>query len=137
VTQIRDVMSGRPTTCEPQATVVEAARLMASQDVGPIPVVEGERLVGLVTDRDLVVRVLAEARDPQSTTIGDIASTDLVTISPDDSLDQALKLLASHQVRRLPVVEGERLVGVVAQADIARHAEEVETGEVVEQISQP
>ncbi len=137
MTQIRDVMSGRPATCEPQTTVVEAARLMASQDVGPIPVVEGERLIGLVTDRDLVVRVLAEARDPQSTTIGDIASTDLVTVSPDDSLDQALQLLASHQVRRLPVVEGERLVGVVAQADIARHAEEVETGEVVEQISQP
>ncbi len=137
MTQIRDVMSGRPATCEPQTTVVEAARLMASQDVGPIPVVEGERLIGLVTDRDLVVRVLAEARDPQSTTIGDIASTDLVTVSPDDSLDQALQLLASHQVRRLPVVEGERLVGVVAQADIARHAEEVEAGEVVEQISQP
>jgi CBS domain-containing protein len=90
-----------------------------------------------VTDRDLVVRVLAEGRDPQSTTVGEIATGDVVTISPDASLDEALKLLASNKVRRLPVVEGDRLVGILAQADVARHAQEVQTGEVVEEISRP
>jgi CBS domain-containing protein len=117
--------------------VAEAAKVMARENVGPIPIVEGGRLVGVVTDRDLVVRVIAEGRDPESTTVGEVASSDLVTLSPDDSLDQALELLAKHQVRRLPVVEDERLVGILAQADVARHAREVQTGEVVEQISKP
>lgn len=137
MTQIRDLMTGNPSSCERTTPVAEAAKVMAREDVGPVPVVDGDRLVGLVTDRDLVVRVLAEGRDPQSTTVGEVASSDLVTVSPDDSLDQALKLLAQHQVRRLPVVEDDRLVGVVAQADIARHADEVQTGEVVEEISKP
>jgi CBS domain-containing protein len=108
---------------------------MAREDVGPIPVVEEGRLVGIVTDRDLVVRVLAEGRDPQTTTVGEIASRDVVTVSPDEDLDRALQLLAQHQVRRLPVVEGDRLVGIVAQADVARTGQDRETGEVVEQIS--
>jgi CBS domain-containing protein len=110
--------------------------VMAREDVGPIPVVEGNRLVGLVTDRDLVVRVLAEDRDPQATTLGEVASTDLVTLSPEQGLDDALQLLARHQVRRLPVVEDGELVGIVAQADVARHGDDVSTGEVVEKISQ-
>jgi CBS domain-containing protein len=137
VTQIRDLMTENPSSCERSTSVAEAAKVMARENVGSVPVVEDGRLVGVVTDRDLVVRVLAEGRDPQSTTVGEIASSELVTLSPDDGLDQALQLLARHQVRRLPVVEGERLVGIVAQADIARHADEVQTGEVVEQISKP
>jgi CBS domain-containing protein len=137
VTQIRDLMTENPSTCKPSTPVVEAAKVMAREDVGPIPVVEGGRLTGLVTDRDLVVRVLAEGRDPQSTTVGEIATSEVVSISPDASLDEALKLLAGNKVRRLPVVEGDRLVGIVAQADVARHAEEVQTGEVVEAISKP
>ncbi|MGH3032070.1 MAG: CBS domain-containing protein [Gaiellaceae bacterium] len=137
MTQIRDLMTENPSSCERGTPVAEAAKVMAREDVGSVPVVEGGRLVGVVTDRDLVVRVLAEGRDPESTTAGEIASSDLVTLSPDDNLDQALQLLARHQVRRLPVVEGERLVGIVAQADIARHADEVRTGEVVEEISKP
>jgi CBS domain-containing protein len=130
-------MTENPSTCEASTPVVEAAKVMAREDVGPIPVVEGGRLTGVVTDRDLVVRVLAEGRDPQSTTVGEIATGDVVTISPDASLDEALKLLASNKVRRLPVVEGDRLVGILAQADVARHAQEVQTGEVVEEISRP
>lgn len=137
MTQIKDVMTPNPASCDPQATVVEAAKVMAREDVGPIPVVEGDRLVGLVTDRDLVVRVLAEGRDPEGTTVGEVASTDVVAVSPDDDLDQALRLLAEKQVRRLPVVEGERLVGIVAQADVARHGQDSKTGEVVQQISSP
>jgi CBS domain-containing protein len=92
-------------------------------------------LVGIVTDRDIVVRVVAEGRDPNATTVREIASTELVTVSPDDALDDALNRLAERQVRRLPVVEGDRLVGIVAQADIARLGEDKKTGEVVEEIS--
>ncbi|HYY77315.1 MAG TPA: CBS domain-containing protein [Gaiellaceae bacterium] len=137
MTQIRDLMTENPSSCERGTPVAEAAKVMAREDVGSVPVVEGGKLVGVVTDRDLVVRVLSEGRDPKSTTVGEVASSELVTLSPDDGLDQALQLLARHQVRRLPVVEGERLVGIVAQADIARHADEVQTGEVVEEISKP
>lgn len=137
MTQIRDLMTENPSSCEPGTSVVEAAKVMAREDVGPVPVVDGGRLVGVVTDRDLVVRVLAEGRDPESTTVSEITSSDLVTVSPDDDLGQALQLLAEHQVRRLPVVDGERLVGIVSQADVARHADEVQTGEVVEEISKP
>jgi CBS domain-containing protein len=134
-TSIKEVMSSDVRTCEPDATVVDVAKVMAKEDVGPIPVVEGGRLVGLVTDRDLVVRVLAEGKDPKTTKVGEIASRDLVTVSPDEDLDQALKLLAQHQVRRLPVVEGDRVVGIVAQADVARLGKDAKTGEVVEEIS--
>jgi CBS domain-containing protein len=137
MTQIRDLMTENPSSCAPSTAVAEAAKVMAREDVGSVPVVDGGRLVGVVTDRDLVVRVLAEGRDPDSTNVGDVASSDPATVSPEDSLDDALKLLARHQVRRLPVVEGDQLVGIVAQADIARHADEVQTGEVVEQISKP
>jgi CBS domain-containing protein len=134
-TSIKEVMSSDVRTCEPDATVVDVAKVMAKEDVGPIPVVEGGRLVGLVTDRDLVVRVLAEGKDPETTKVGEVASRELVTVSPDEDLDQALKLLAQHQVRRLPVVEGDRVVGIVAQADIARLGKDAKTGEVVEEIS--
>ena len=137
MTQIRDLMTENPSSCERGTPVAEAAKVMARENVGSVPVVEGGKLVGVVTDRDLVVRLLAEGRDPQSTTVGEVASSEPVTLSPDDGLDQALQRLARHQVRRLPVVEGERLVGIVAQADIARHADEVQTGEVVEEISKP
>ncbi len=133
---IKDVMTANPTSCEPSTTVVDAAKVMAQEDVGPVPIVEGGRVVGIVTDRDFVVRVLAEGRDPSSTTIGEIASADLVTVQPDSDLNEALNLMAQNQVRRLPVVEGDQLVGIVAQADVARAAEEEKTGEVVQDISQ-
>ena len=133
--QVRNVMTQNPTSCDPAATAVEAAKVMASKDVGSVPLVKGGRLVGVVTDRDLVVRVLAEGRDPNSTTVGEIASGDLETVSPDDDLDMALRKMASRKVRRLPVVEGDQLVGIVAQADVARQGDDSETGQVVEEIS--
>jgi CBS domain-containing protein len=133
---IRDVMTSGPTSSEPTATVVDAARIMAQEDVGPVPVVEGGRVVGMVTDRDIVVRVVAEGKDPSSTTLGDIASTDVVTVEADTNLDEALTLMSAHQVRRLPVTENGELVGIVAQADVARAADEARTGEVVQDISQ-
>ncbi len=133
--QIRDVMTSNPTTVERSTNILEAAKVMAGEDVGPLPVTDGGRLVGIVTDRDIVTRVLAEERDAQSTTVGDICSSDLVTVTPEDDLDQALRTMASAQVRRLPVVEGDRIVGIVAQADVARQAPEQQTGEIVEEIS--
>jgi CBS domain-containing protein len=133
--QIRDLMTLNPTACEPSTTVVDAAKKMAQEDVGPIPVVEGDRLVGLVTDRDIVLRVVAEGRDPSSTTIGEIATSSLETVSPDEDLDSALQKMASAQVRRLPVVEDGRLVGLVAQADIAREGDDRRTGDTVQSIS--
>jgi CBS domain-containing protein len=134
-TSIKEVMTSEVKACEPRTTVAEAAKVMAKEDVGPVPVVEEGRLTGIVTDRDIVIRVVAEGRDPNSTTVGEIASRDLVTVSPDDDLDMALKQLAQNQVRRIPVVEGGRLVGIVAQADIARLGSDSKTGEVVEEIS--
>jgi len=132
---IKDVMTESPRTCEPHATVLEAARIMREEDVGPIPVVDHGRPVGVITDRDIVLRVVAEGRDPAMTTVGDIATNDLISVRPEQPLDEALRLMARHRVRRLPVVEDERLVGIVAQADVARFADERRTGEVVEEIS--
>ena len=110
---------------------------MRDQDVGPVPVLESGRLVGMLTDRDITIRVVAEGRDPQSTTAGEIASRDLVTVDPQQDLDEALRLMAQHQVRRLPVIEEDgRLVGIVAQADVATQAgDDQATGQVVEEIS--
>jgi CBS domain-containing protein len=133
---IRDVMTNDPRSVESGASVVEAARLMRDADAGLIPVVEGGTLVGTVTDRDIAVRVVAEGRSPESVTVGEIASRDLVTIDPQQELDEALRLMARHQVRRLPVVEEDgKLVGIVAQADIARNASDEQTGDLVEDIS--
>jgi CBS domain-containing protein len=133
--QVRDVMTSNPVTCSSQASIADAAKVMAKEDIGPLPVVDADRLVGILTDRDIVVRVVAEGRDPQSTSVGDVATSDLVTVSPDEDLSRALQLLAERQVRRLPVAEGETLVGVIAQADIARQGDDSATGQVVEQIS--
>ncbi len=135
---IRELMTSNPRTVDPSTPVVEAARTMKEEDVGPVPVVDGDTLVGIITDRDIVLRVVAEGRDPQSTTVGDVASRELVTVDPQQGLDEALRLMAQHQVRRLPVCEEDgRLVGIVAQADVAREVGDQKTGDVVEQISQP
>jgi CBS domain-containing protein len=135
--KITDVMTPNPETIEPSTTVVEAARLMAKEEIGPVPIVESDRVVGILTDRDIVVRVIAEGKDPQSTTAGEVASKQLVTIDPEQSLEEAARLMAQHQVRRLPVCEEDgRLVGIVAQADVALVGEDAQTGEVVQQISQ-
>jgi CBS domain-containing protein len=134
---IRDVMTANPSTVEPNSTAVEAARVMKEADAGVVPVTEGGRLAGMVTDRDIAIRVVAEGKDPGSTKVGEVASRDLVTVDPQQDLDEALRLMAQHKVRRLPVVEeGGRLVGVLAQADIARQGDDMQTGQVVEEISQ-
>ncbi len=134
---IREVMSSNPSAIEADKPVADAAKLMRAEDVGLAPVVEGDRLVGTLTDRDIAIRVVAEGKDPQSTAVREVASTDLVTVDPEQDLDEAVRLMAQHQVRRLPVVEEDgRLVGVVAQADVARQADDRQTGEVGERSSQ-
>ena len=115
----------------------EAARLMKSGDFGSIAVVDDGRLVAVLTDRDIVIRAVAEGLDAATTQVGQIASTDPVTVAPDQSLDDAVELMSAHQVRRLPVVEGGQLVGMLSQADVALEAKEKLTGEVVQEISQP
>jgi len=135
--KIKELMTVRPRTVKTGDSIVDAAKLMKGEDAGIAPIVDGDRLVGVVTDRDIAVRVVAEGRDPQTTKVEEIASANLVTIDPQQELDEALRLMAHHQVRRLPVVEEDgRLVGILAQADVARHAEAERTGEVLEQISE-
>ena len=135
-TKVGDVMTGRPRAVTPQTPLTEVAELMDTEDVGSIPVVEDDRLVGIVTDRDIVVRAIAKGKDPKGMPASAVSSRELVTVHPDDDLSDALELMARHQVRRLAVTgQDERLVGVVSQADVAREAKEKETGEVVQSIS--
>ena len=135
-TKVGDVMTGRPRAVTPQTPLTEVAELMDTEDVGSIPVVEDDRLVGIVTDRDIVVRAIAKGKDPKGMPASAVSSRELVTVHPDDDLSDALELMARHQVRRLAVTgQDERLVGVVSQADVAREAKEKDTGEVVQSIS--
>jgi len=134
-TTINEVMTHDPRTLTPDSPIEEAARLMRDEDVGSIPVVEGQKCVGTITDRDIVLRIVADSR-PLDTPVAEIASKQLVTIDPQQPVDEAMRLMAEHQVRRLPVCEEDgRLVGIVAQADVARHESGEKTGETVEQIS--
>jgi CBS domain-containing protein len=134
---IRDAMTEDPRSIGASESVVEAARLMRDEHIGSLPVTEGGRLIGMITDRDLTTRVVAEAAVPETTSVGDVYSRDLISVEPNNDLEEALQLMARHQVRRLPVVENGRLVGMVAQADIALKENEKRTGELVEAISEP
>jgi CBS domain-containing protein len=136
-TKIAEVMTQRPRAVTAQMTVRDAARLMDEEDVGSLPVVdEGERLIGIVTDRDVAVRVVGRGLDADQTPVGEVATRDVVAVTPDHDLDDALRVMAKEQVRRVPVVMNEnQLVGMLAQADVAKVGKEKETGELVEAIS--
>ena len=138
VNSVREAMTEDPRSIGPSASVVEAARLMRDEHVGSLPITDGDTLVGMITDRDITTRVVAEAANLATTSVRDVYSEDLISVEPDEDLDEALGLMARHQVRRLPVVENGRLVGIVAQADIALTLKENETktGELVEAISE-
>ena len=133
---VREILTSGPTSIASDAMVVEAARRMLSEDVGSLPVVEGEKLVGMVTDRDLVLQVVAKDLDPHNVAVADVCTQDPVTAGVDESLDDALQRMAKEQVRRLPVVSDGRLVGILAQADVARKASAESTGRLVEEISE-
>lgn len=117
---VRHAMATRPVTASPDMNAGDAAGLMAANDIGVIPITDGDRLVGIVTDRDLVLRVLAERKDPRSVRLEDIATTrGLETTSPDTQLCDARALMAERRIRRLPVVKGDRLVGMLSLGDVA------------------
>jgi CBS domain-containing protein len=118
-TKIREIMTPAPVCMAPAETVSAAARAMKDQGIGMVLVVENGKLRGMVTDRDITVRVLAENRDPSSTPVGEISSADLVTVSPDDDVSEAVRLVSERTVRRIPVVQDGRLVGVVSVGDLA------------------
>jgi CBS domain-containing protein len=132
----RDVMSPDCECVGEKENVVEAAKKLAQLDVGAMPICgEDDRLKGMLTDRDIVVKVLAQGKDPNSTTAGDLAEGKPVTIGADDSVDEALRTMSEHKVRRLPVIDGHDLVGIVSQADVARNLDEEKVGDLVEAIS--
>lgn len=140
---LKNLMTENPTCVTPETTVREAAKLMQSQDVGSLPVVQDEssrRLVGMVTDRDLTIRVLAQGKDG-NTAVRDAMSSDIQCCKVDDSLDDVEKIMSRHQVRRVPIVdENNRVVGMVAQADLALERKAVgekDFGKVLEKISEP
>ena len=133
---IRDVMTSNPCTIDAEKPVAYAAKMLRDEDVGLAQIVEDDKLIGMLTDRDIAIRVVAEGRDPGQVKVRDVESKQVVTIDPQQDLDEALRIMAKHQVRRLPVVEEDgRLVGVVAQADIAREGDDRKTGKLVEEIS--
>ena len=132
---IREAMTSSPTTVELSTTARDAAELMRSKDVGSLPVVDGDRLVGMITDRDLALRLVGEGKGAD-TPVGELASKDVVTIDPQQDVAEAARLMAEHQLRRLPVCEEDgRLVGILAQADVAQIGHDELTGEVVQKIS--
>ena len=137
----RDIMTRDVVTATAEATIVDVARLMKNADIGPILIVDNETsntLVGIVTDRDIVMKVIADGQDATTTRVGEVMSKKLVTCRADDDVDVAMKSMAQFQLRRLPVVEDNmRLVGIISQADLATRVDAPEkTGEVVKEISQ-
>jgi CBS domain-containing protein len=135
--QVRDVMTSEVRSASPSQSLADAAELMKSEDVGSLLVTEQDRLIGIVTDRDIDVRAVAERRDPREMKVEEVITRDPVIIEPEQDLDEALSLMARNQIRRLPVVEDGRLVGIVAQADLGLGATKEEVGETVEEISRP
>ncbi len=138
---VRDLMTENPQACSKNSSLHEVAKMMVDCDCGMIPVVEqnGERkVVGTITDRDITIRAVAKGKNPLDLNVGDLMSDNPICISVDSSDDEAEKLMSRHQVRRLPVVDNNNvLVGIIAQADIARNEPEGEAGEVVKNISKP
>ncbi|GAX90627.1 CBS domain-containing protein [Effusibacillus lacus] len=136
--KLRDLMTSEVKTCSPNDSVVEAAKIMRSIDVGIVPVVEGDKLVGVVTDRDIVLNVVAEGQDVATSRVANCMTSSVVTGTPEMDAHVAADLMAENQIRRLPVVENGRLVGIVAIGDLATVAiHENEAGYALSEISEP
>ena len=136
--KIRDIMTDDLAVVSPDTTVIEVAQLMQKHDVGAVPVCEGTNMLGLVTDRDIVVRNIAHGKDPQHTLVRDVMTTQVKSISPEMSLSQAAGIMAAQQIRRLPVVDEDRLVGMVSLGDLATKAKyDVELSTTLGEISNP
>lgn len=117
--KVREIMTSAPVAVGTRTAVSEVAHRMRDENIGAVLVAEGDELRGLVTDRDLVVRVLAEDKNPADTTVQSACSPELVTVTPDDEVGRAVQLMREHSLRRLPVVEGKHPVGIVALGDLA------------------
>jgi CBS domain-containing protein len=132
----REIMTEGIEVLQTGETVQDAAQKLASLDIGAMPICDGERLQGMLTDRDIAVKVVAAGKDPASTTVGELIDvTEVVTIGADDSVEEALRTMKEHAVRRLPVIDGNRVVGMVSQADVAVNLSEDKVGDLVEAIS--
>ncbi len=132
----RDVMSPDVTCIGENESLLDAARKLAELDVGALPICgEDDRLKGMLTDRDIVIKGLAQGKDPGATRAGELGDGETVTIGADDSIDEALRTMIDHKVRRLPVIDGHRLVGIISQADVATNVDEERVGDLVEAIS--
>ncbi len=133
---IRDIMTPHPVYCSPSTDLEKVARMMAERDCGEIPVCQDGRVVGVVTDRDIVVRTLAKGKDPVGMQAANIMTPEVFTIRTSDNVNRAIELMEAHQVRRLPVVDDEgKLVGILAQADLAGVLPESRAGELLYEIS--
>lgn len=136
--KLRDLMTTNVRTCQTKDTVVEAAKIMRSIDVGIVPVVERDKLAGVITDRDICLNVVAEGKDVNTTLIENCMTSSVITGTPDMDAHKAADLMADHQIRRLPVVEDGRLVGIVAIGDMATISiHENEAGHALSEISEP
>jgi CBS domain-containing protein len=136
VTVAREIMTRGAECIGEHEDLIRAAKLMAQHDVGSLPICgDDDRLTGVVTDRDIVVKVLAEGLDPREVTAGSIAQGKPVTIGADDDAEEILRTMGEHQVRRLPVIDGHDLVGIVALADVARALPDRPVGDVLQAIS--
>lgn len=136
MTTARDIMTGDATCAGADETLAAAARKMRDLNVGALPICgEDNRLKGMITDRDIVVKCIAQGGDPQTVRVAELAEGKPVTIGADDSVDEALHTMTEHGVRRLPVIDGHMLVGIVSQADVAKNLPEEQIGELVEAIS--
>lgn len=136
MTVARDIMTQDATCVQEADTIRDAASRLAELNVGAMPICgEDNRLKGMLTDRDIVIDVIAQGKDPDSVKAGELGEGKPVTIGADDSLDEALRTMAEHKVRRLPVIDGHELIGIVSQADIAKNLPDEQTGDLVEAIS--
>lgn len=137
MTVAREIMTPGPRCVGENETLVDAARLMASLDVGALPICgEDQRLKGMLTDRDIVVKCIAQGGDPATTRAGELGEGKPITIGADDDINEALDTMKRYQVRRLPVIDGHELVGIISQADIALSLSPEDTGETVAEISE-
>jgi len=137
MTLARDLMTPDPTCVKEHQTLVDAARMMRDLDVGALPICgDDDRLKGMLTDRDIVVKCIAAGGDPTTATAGSLAEGKPLTIGADVDIREALEVMQDQQVRRMPVIDEHRLVGIISQADIARELSAVQTGETVAEISE-
>lgn len=135
--QVSEIMTTRIVSVAPGASVREAAQLMSHNNIGAVPVVEGETVRGMLTDRDIVLRCVSQNRDAAATRVSDICSDGAVSVRPQDPVSNAMRLMSSEQVRRLPVVDNGKLVGMLSFADVAREKKGMEVAQSISDISMP